>query len=248
MPAPLYTDVTTKVRALLNDKGMAGGATYQDPFLQDYVQMAQDTLVATLIARSVERMKFRSEFVVPAGTTTLDYSWGTPGTNILLLLPPEFISADQLWEAKVGGQNEDFVPMSGPNELPRIARADTLQFWNQANGLIHFLGSTADRLLRMDYWSGLGAVNPAGRMLVVNSGNALAALVACYAAGARGQPELANRFCTFKDDGTLGGMAGFEIEAIVTADIKNQQSEPIRRRPYFGRDRYTNLNTNRWRM
>lgn len=252
MAAPLYTDVTAKARALLNDKGTTGGATYQDAFLQDYVQIAQDTLVNALIARSVERMKFRSQFTVPAGTVTLDYAMNTPGLlpvgwPVQYLLPNEYISGDQFWEAKVGGNNEDFIPMSGPNEIPRTQISSTLQFWNQVGGVVQLLGCTQDRDVRMDYWAGLGNVDPAGRMLIVNSGNALAALVAGYAAGARGQDALAARFCQFRDDGMIGGLAGFEIESIVTADIKAQQSEPVRRRPYFGRDRYTNLNTNRWR-
>lgn len=246
--APLYTDVTAKARALLNDKGTVGGATYQDAFLQDYVQIAQDILVSCLVAGSVERMKFRSQFTVNAGTTVLGFSWETPATGMQLLLPDEFISADQLWEAKVGGLNEDYVPMSGPNELPRIQKSSTLQFWAQTDGHVNFIGCTTDRDVRMDYWSGLGAVDPAGRMLIVNSGNALAAIVAGLAAGARTQHEAANRLCQFREDGTIGGMAGFEIANIVNADIKAQQSEPVRRRPYFGRDRYTNLNTNRWRI
>src|ERR1035437_8969448 len=155
MVAPLYTDISAGIRAMLDDQSVPGGSTYTDAYCQKYVEMAQQKVVEYLIGNSVERMKFRTEtpLTVPAGTTILDYAstaGGTAGTGIALLLPDDLVLPDQLWEAIIGGQNSDFYPMSGPNPIPRIPQSDTLRYWNWYDGRIHLLGATVDRLLRMD--------------------------------------------------------------------------------------------------
>ena len=245
MVAPLYTDVSAGIRAVLDDQFVPGGSTYTDAFCQKYVEMAQQTLVQILISNSVERAKMRTEtpITVPAGTTILDYavlSGGTVGAGIANILPDDLVVPDYLWEAIIGGQNTDFVSMQGPGEIPRITQLDTLRYWNWYGGQVHLLGATQDRLVRMDYWSFLPAVNPAGRMKIVCSGNAIIELAASLCARAKGQYELADRCATFNNDGTVGGKAGFEILQIISAEVKAGQQDAVRRRPYFGRDRYSN--------
>jgi hypothetical protein len=94
--------------------------------------------------------------------------------------------------------------------------------------------------VRIDFYGGLGAVDPTKRIRVVDSGNALICLASCFAARAKGQHNLADRFATFDKDGTIGGQAGWDLQQIINAQIKAQQSLPVRRQPYFGRDRYSN--------
>jgi hypothetical protein len=90
----------------------------------------------------------------------------------------------------------------------------------------------------MDYWGSLAAVNPAGRILIVNGGNAVACLACAFIARARKQPY--EGFATFPEDGRpIGGQAGYEISQIINADVKDSQADAVRRRPYFGRDRYS---------
>lgn len=243
MVAPLYTDVSAGIRATLDDLVVTGGAVYTDAYCQKYVEMAQQTMVGYLIANSVERLKFRTEtpLTVTAGATILDYAvsaGGVVGTGILNILPDDLDVPDQLWEAKVGGLNEDFIMISGPNDLPRAPQADTLRSWNWVNGRIHLLGSTVDRLVRMDYWSALPAIDPAGRIKIVASGNALIYLAASLCAASKGQYNLANYCATFDKD-VIGGRAGFELNNIINAEIKAGQSEPSRRLPYFGRNRFS---------
>lgn len=392
MAAPLYTDVTSVVRAYLDDQGVAGGATYTDAFLQRYVESAQQTLVNALISQSVQRMQFRTEVPirVPAGTTLLttpDDPSAATGLSAAALLPANLVTPDQLWEAKTsssaiannnsftfgpppfwsndgtttptvstsvtdpyggttasqwaylglpGGQrallqttaplnvgdyntvgiwlqlagpgttatvivkspfqdgtdqtitistswqrfdipfgprtqqlpvsqriwldfgggaltvnlwdaelatdqgsNPDFIPMTGPGPIPRIPQSDSLRYWDWYGGTIKLPGCTVDRLVRMTYWATLGPVDPTAKLLIVNSGNAIACLAASYAARAKGQYQAAAYFATFDPGGTISGQAGYEIGNIINADIKTQQSEPVRRLPYYGVDRYS---------
>lgn len=382
--APLYTEITAAVRALLDDLAVTGGAIYTDQFLDPLVKHAQDTLVAQLSANSVQQLMFRTEIVVPAGTSFLSFSFDPNGVSTPTL-PDNFLEADQLWEATVGGnlianpndfgftpwdnngtvnptvttgitdpfggtsattwtygaavahkarllttsllnvdayntlrvwistapgfqitfvspvpgvsdyvyvpqvgttwkqvyvsfgpktqpnpvyqqisldfgtaigsvslyyaelglgqtKNEEFWPMSGPNEIPRIPSTERLKFWNWFGNRLWFLPATQDRLLRLDYWGDLATASYTSTtpIMVVNARAALAALVAGIAARSRGQHEIADRLATFNRDGTIGGQAGVEINAIINREVKAQQSEPVRRRPYFGRDRYSN--------
>jgi hypothetical protein len=147
-----------------------------------------------------------------------------------------------LWDAELGtdqGSNPDFIPMTGPGEIPRIPQSDSLRYWDWYGGRLTLLGSTVDRLLRMTYWATLGPVDPTAKLLIVNSGNAIACLASSFAARAKGQYNAAQLFATFDPGGGIGGQAGCEIANIVNAEVKVGQSEPVRRRPYFGRDRYS---------
>lgn len=245
MVAPLYTDISAGIRAALDDLVVPGGAEYTDSYCQKYVEMAQQTLVSTLIANSVTRMRFRTEtpLTVTAGTTILDVAvaaGGVAGAGILNILPDDFETPDQMWEAKIGGLNEDFVTMDGPAEIPRLPQTDMIRNWDWYDGRIHLQGATVDKLVRLDYWSQLAAVNPAGRVKVVASGNAIIFLAASLCAASKGQHNLAAAYATFPDDGPIGGRAGYEINQIINAEIKTGQAEPSRRRPYFGHDRYSN--------
>jgi hypothetical protein len=380
MGVPTYADVTGSARALLDDLAVSGGAIYDDTFLQPFVQLAQNTLVAQLVSGSVQQMLFRTELLVPAGTLFLSYSFDplpsfpalpstlvipdqlwesvastnlvspndfafTPWTNDSTVNPtvtagqgdprggtsatkwayagvathrarqitttpillgqlstvsfwlkattpgnvtvknPIVGGADQVVAATVDWQhftvsfgpmtsgalvsqqvwldfggaindyylygmelgtgqrpNEDFFPMSGPTEIPRIAQTDRIKFWNFTGDRLYFLGATQDRIVRIDFWGDLAAVSvstPTARIRIINGGNALAALVASMASRSRGQHQIANGLATFERDGSIGGMAGVEINAIINAETKAQQAEPVRRRPYFGRDRYS---------
>jgi hypothetical protein len=242
--APLYSDVAARIRALLDDQITPGGATFTDAYCQPYVDMAQDTLVTYLISNSVELLKFRTEtpITVPAGTLILDYP-GYPtsltSANVALLLPNDLVEPDQLFEAKVGGANEDFIQMSGPGPIPRIAQSDTLGYWSWYDGRLHLLGSTVDRDIRLVYWSSLPKVDLNGPIKVVALCNALATLAASLAARSRGQHDIADRYATFdRQTGVIGGQAGFEIQHIINAETKAGQSEPVRRQPMLGRNRY----------
>jgi hypothetical protein len=245
--APQYTDVSASIRALLDDLIVAGGATFTDAYCLKYAQMASDTLSNYLIANSIESAKFRTEtpLVVPAATTILDYavaSGGTAGTGIANILPDDLVVPDQLWEGIVNAQNSDFFPMSGPNPIPRIPQSDTLGYWDWYDGRVHLLGSTVARWVRMAYWAFEAALNPGARIPVVCAGNALAALAASDIARSRGSYTLADSLATYQSDGTLGGKAGWECLQIINAQLKAQQSEPVRRQPMFGRDRYSTQN------
>lgn len=245
MPAPLYTEVCGTVRIFLNDLSVPGGATYSDAYLQGFIESAQLTMVNYLLSNSVEILKFRTEtpLTIPAGTTILDRPLaygGTAGTGVALLLPKDFLEPEELLEAKVGGANEDFVPMAGPWTLPLIGQIDTLRYWDWRGGQIHLLGATEDRLLRIYYWSSLGNLDPTARMKVSASGNALAAIAAALAARSKGQQDVADRLAVFNADGTIGGQAGWELQQIINADVKTQQSVPTRRVSRAGYNRYPN--------
>jgi hypothetical protein len=244
MVAPLYTDISAGIRAMLDDQTVPGGATFTDAYNQKYIEQANQTLVEILVSNSVERMKLTTEtpITVNAGITILDHSaavGGQVGTGIANVLPDDFILPDQMFEAKAGATAAEFIAMTGPVQLPNLSQSDVLTYWDWYGGQIHLVGSTATRLVKIIYWSQLAAVDPAGRLKVVAAGPALLALACHYILRSRGSFDMADRFAKFNDDQTITGEAGFHIGNIVNQEIKAMQSQPQRRQPYFGRDRYS---------
>lgn len=246
MAAPLYTDITALVRAWLNDIGIPGGAVWDDATAQVYVGSAQVTLQNTLIANGISRMLFRTQFTLTAGKVHMYHSWD-PGTAPDLAtgqqsLPDEMVTPDQLWESKVGGTEQDFFGMNH-GLLPNLPQTDTLRYWDFRQDRVVTLGSTVDRVVRMDYQGTLGAINPASYTLVLNGMNATAALICAQIARARGQHDAARSFADFSNvqqGGEIGGQAGYEISQIVQADLKVSHADPVRRQSYFGVNRYSN--------
>ena len=243
MPYPLYADLTEKVRASLDDRAIKGGSVYTDDFLQAHFDMALKKMVSAMVSNGVRRMIFRQDGITVPALTTVIYRADDPNLpgGSPVIFPTNFIQVDQLWEAKIGGVNSDYVPMSGPGEIPRIDQTDMLRYWDLYGGQLQLLGSTVDRLLRVDYWGDVGALNPAGVVPIIVSDNFLVALVCHQAALSKGNHQAAQTFAVFDQSLPygLGGIAGYELANMVNEEIKTQQSEPMRRRPYFGKNRYS---------
>ena len=163
-----------------------------------------------------------------SATTTLPLQ-----AAVVPTLPRNLTVPDDLWEAKLGATQAEYFRCYGPSALPAQAPANSLGYWDWSGNEIHFVGSTEDRLVRLDYYGSLDDfVSPSQvdqAVLINNSVNAISFLVAAHIATSRGQHQLAQTFFQQADT---------EIDAIINVEIKSQQQQPDRRQPYRGRGRY----------
>lgn len=149
------------------------------------------------------------------------------------VLPANLVVPDILWEAKVGGGNDEFYQLIGPTAIPNTAQSNTLGYWDWYDNEIRLLGATEDRQLRIDYWGDItnfqSPAVPSQAVLIEGAVNAISFLVCSYIAVSRGQHELAAGFA---------GQGNAEIEDLINVELKQQQQQPQRRLPYRGQGRY----------
>jgi len=149
------------------------------------------------------------------------------------ILPRNLVVPDELWEAKLGGLNQDFYRVTGPTQIPNTMQGPTLGYWDWRENEIILLGSTADRLLRIDYWGDLENFQAPAiatqAVLIDGAVNAISKLCCYHIAVSRGQHELAAGFAAD---------AELEINDIINVELKQQQQQPQRRLPIRGQARY----------
>lgn len=179
------------------------------------------------------------EVAFPTITYTQEYL-GYSMTNGLPLtatyppiLPDNFIEPDELWEAKIGGTDQDFYRVVGPYQIPNQAQTSNLGYWDFYEGEIKFLGATEDRLLRIDYWGALenfeGASTPAQAVVMQGFVNPISFMVCKLISHSRGQHEAAAEWGKLYED---------ELEDITNTQQKAQQQNPVRRISARGFSRY----------
>ncbi len=152
---------------------------------------------------------------------------------IIPTLPKNLTVPDDLWEAKVGATQAEYFRCYGPSALPAQAPSNNLGYWDWYGSEIHFVGSTEDRLVRLDYFGSLDDfISPSlvdQAVLLTNGVNAISFLVCAHIATSRGQTALAQ---------AMFQQADAEIDSMINVEIKSQQQQPDRRQPYRGRGRY----------
>lgn len=217
-------DILTTVPALLDD---AGRSVFTGDFILPYVNVAQRSILTKMRSAGVSEVRVRSSvIIVPALTATLTHST-TPA------LPADLVWPDEIWEAKRGGNNEDFYRIVGPITLPNQARSNTLGYWDWFKDELRFIGANEARDIKIDYWSTLSdfstPVDPTDTVLLQDAINIISLLVCKGIAVSRGQYQAAQAFETQAVD---------ELESVINAQLKMQQQQPDRRQPYRGRGRY----------
>lgn len=149
------------------------------------------------------------------------------------ILPENFIEPDQIWEAKIGGTDQDFFLVVGPHQIPNQAQTNTLGYWDFYDGEIRLLGATEDRLLRLDYWGSLenfqGSAVPAQAVVIQGFVNPISYMVCKLISHSRGQHSAAAEW---------GALFDVEMEDIANIQQKAQQQTPVRRLSARGAGRY----------
>lgn len=188
----------------------------------------------------------------PAPADSADVKTAGHGTTVGrdARLPEGLVQPDRLLERKPGGgSGNPWAVLRGPVVIRDAIRADRLLQWDWSNGGIDLSAATADRELMIEYWGelrddSLGSNVVEEELPITGSKEALAAIAAGLLAASRDQPATAAGLGTLQKDGSFGGMAGGLVVNLVNTFQKAQQSEPMRRQPYFGVPRYPGVSGN----
>ena len=231
-----YGDCTARVRALLDD---TQGLIYTDAVLLPLVNQAQGIFLSELLSSGVSEAKFVTTYsgatIIPANTTALTLS-SSPA------LPSTIIVPDRILERPSGGTASEWLIMRGQRPLPITAANSTLGYWDWENHQLKFVGATEARELRLEYWGSVADFASGGGLTatalpILGSIDILTALTAGLAATTRSQMQLAEANGVMGPNG-ISGQAGGLIRNYINIQIKAQQSEPLRRAPYAGIQRY----------
>jgi hypothetical protein len=223
--ATVATTLTTASAHLNDSRGTFWAALYGTPptstayaalipFLQEAFRDLQNELFLNglpVLHKTALLLNF------PAGTTALTLT-STPA------LPSDIIVPVTLFERDAGASAEDFDEMVEKSWLPEEQQDEELTYWQWEGQQINFLGATTARDLQLNYDAGL----PLPALFADTLGFTdaefyIAPKTAAYAA------ESIDRY---KRGETLHAQAESKLSKIIRANVKNQQSLPVRRRPY----------------
>lgn len=219
MPLPVKAgEVFDKARFLLND---TAGAVYTDEVLLPALQIAMNNLTLECEDNNIPYTNITSEIItIPAGTKNI----GGPGGPSL---PSDLVEILEMYE-RIAGTTNDFMQMRRRNFLPKTEYETTyLEVYTWQKQIVHFIGATSDIEVKIDYvGSTLNQVlNKNSEILIFNSVSFLYNRTAALAARFIG--ENGTRADQLDAEATLC------IETMENIGIKNQQSEPVRRRPFM---------------
>jgi hypothetical protein len=128
---------TSMARTLLNDDS---NTVWTDPALIPKCQIAHRELQAILKQHSCPIMKGLSNDInVPINATTLT-------------LPTDIQEPLRLWEKAPSDPESAYVLMTESATLPVVSIASTLVYWQWFQETIIFVGSNAQRYVRLEYW------------------------------------------------------------------------------------------------
>lgn len=203
-------DVLNQAREVyLND---IEGVTYTDNVLLPYVKAVYSQYQSELEVNGLQFINSIKNISVTAGTT-------------ILITPADFMYPISLQERDSGStDNSAFMEMEQREWEPSRQQTNTLGQWVFRNGEVRFLGSTADREVKLYYQSIFPSLLD-GSSLV--KGNCITFLAARTAAMA---------FLFLAQNETLAqvaeDVAKAELEKIIRVNVKRSQSLSARRKPY----------------
>ena len=138
--------VMNKAASLLNDTAREI-FTYAAQL--PYLQMAIDELQEAFELNNVPlTMKTSAEIEVDTGTVEINPIEGTAPNY-----PANLVEIEQLWE-RLQGTDDSYLPMTKRNFLPHYLEniiVPSLVFWSWNDQVIHFLGASTDRDVKLDY-------------------------------------------------------------------------------------------------
>lgn len=219
MPLPVKAgEVFTKARFLLND---LAGAVYTDEVLIQPLQIATDNLRLECEDNNIPFTNVTSAAItVDAGVTNIGGNGGPA-------LPNDLVEIVNIYE-RTAGTNNDFKMMTRRNFLPKSEyQTSFLLIYTWQQQTIQFIGATADIEVKIDYVGNTlnQPTNANSEILIFNSISFLYFRTAALAANFIGENK------TRSDE--LNAEALNCIETMENIGIKNQQNNPVRRRPFM---------------
>lgn len=159
------------------------------------------------------------------------------------ILPEWLVIPDRLLERKPGNAANTWTLVRGPLQVRDASGNARIVQWDWRAGGIDIGPATEDRELMIEGWGALEdgqlGSNVIEEELPINGSlEVLATIAAGIIAQARGQHATAARLGVMTEQGNFSGMAGGLTANLINVFNKSQQSEPIRRQPYFGVARY----------
>lgn len=140
MPSVQASVVLAGARQLLND---VSGAVWTDTVLIPKLQDAHRELqkIMKLVAAPVMKAIDNDISVLAFATT--------------LTLPSDIVEPIRLWEKAPADAESLYIPMTDTDPLPIVAQAATLVYWMWRDESVSFIGASANRFVRMEYWKSL---------------------------------------------------------------------------------------------
>lgn len=226
MPTPIKAgDVFNTARFLLNDTEVQ---QFTDTVLAPALKIAVNDLRLECEDNNIPYTNMTSAAItVPAGTFDIGGSTGPA-------LPADLVEIVEMYE-RVAGTNNDFMLMARRNFLPKTEFQTTfLQTYTWQKQIVHFIGATGDIEVKIDYVGDTlsRVIDANSEIAIYNSISFLSFRTAALAANYIGENK------SRSDELNLEAVRC--IETMENIGIKNQQSIPIRRRPFMSRYRMNN--------
>ena len=206
----LASDVMDRTRAVLNDVAID---LYTNEILLPYLRIANDDLSDELVDNGGTVQK--------EVTVSLTLSIG----NTTPVLPSNMIVPIELYE-KDAGQSDDYYRFVWQRDfLPNTVPGRELRVWVWRNQQIMFIGSTADKVVRVRYYrliTDLSGIN--APVELTHALNYLAYHTAALAAEHIGQ--------NMQKAVALETVAVGKLNKLLKKEVKQNQAKPVRRRPF----------------
>lgn len=184
--------VLATARTLLNDDA---ATMWTDPVLIPKLQQAHRELSVKLRRAAAELMKAEYIETITAGGTTFTSQ------------PADLVNPITLWEKLAADPVSSYVLMTEASPLPNVVAAATMIYWQFKAENVKFIGSSANRQIKMLYWRSLPEPTVNTDTIGFIGGELyLAPRVAALATGATGQGE---------EFATLTGMADASLQEII---------------------------------
>lgn len=219
MPLPVKAGmIFDQARFFLND---TDAAVYTDTVLLPALKAAYEDLQLEVEDNNIPISNITSEpITITAGVTNI----GGPGGPAL---PTDLVEIVEIYE-RLAGTTNDYIMMRRRNFLPKTEFQTTyLEVYTWQDQMIKFIGATGDIQVKIDYvGSTLGSiVDKNSQIRLYNCAAYLWYRTAAMAAMYIGENK------TRADE--LNAEALRAIETMESIEIKNQQSNPVRRRPFM---------------
>lgn len=219
MPLPVKAgEVFDKARFFLND---TVAAVFTDTVLLPALQIAIEDLRLECEDNNIPFTNVTSAAIlVPAGVQSIGGDGGPA-------LPTDLVEIVEMYE-RIAGTTNDFIQMRRRNFIPKTEFQTTyLEIYTWQKQVVNFIGSTSDIEVKIDYVGNSlnQVVNANSEILIYNSISFLWFRTAALAANYIGENK------TRSDELNIESVRC--IETMENIGIKNQQSMPIRRRPFM---------------
>lgn len=194
MALPQVSDVTAAARPLLTDTFASGaGETYTDDVLLPFVQRAYRYAARYLRAKQVSILRYQSSPIkLAVGKTAFTRSPGTAPN-----FPTDMVRPIMLRERPSGGGQKYKNMKISDNFLPDQDAGKELALFDWRNDTLEFIGATVDVDIQMQYEADLPELTDVDdTILIPDSVDALAGLVAAFAAESRDEQTNSTRLQT----------------------------------------------------